>query len=61
MEKVFSDFIKNEAVNKDIILKYRGEIPNELIEVWEKYGFGTLVNGFLKVINPEDYLDILEK
>ncbi|WP_425589705.1 T6SS immunity protein Tdi1 domain-containing protein [Guptibacillus hwajinpoensis] len=31
------------------------------MEIWGKYGFGTLVNGFLKVINPEDYLDILEK
>ena len=38
------------------LLKYKDKLPEELIEIWKKYGFGTFVNDFLKVINPDDYL-----
>lgn len=61
MKTIFSDFIKHETVDEDVILKYKDKLPEELIETWEKYGFGTFVNDFLKVINPDDYLDILER
>ncbi|WP_319946259.1 GAD-like domain-containing protein [Criibacterium bergeronii] len=30
-------------------------MPNELISVWESYGFGTLLDGYLKIINPDKY------
>ena len=33
----------------------------ELIDFWKEYGFGTFYNGFLKVINPNDYKELLEK
>ena len=34
-------------------------MPKELIEVWRKYGFGSLLNGYLKIVNPEDYKEVL--
>jgi len=34
-------------------------IPPELVEVWEQYGFGTFCDGYLKIINPNDYADLL--
>ncbi|CDQ40378.1 GAD-like domain protein [Virgibacillus salexigens] len=58
METIFSDFIKHETVDKDVIIKYMDKLPEELIETWKKYGFGTFANDFLKVINPDDYLYI---
>lgn len=61
METIFSDFIKFETVDEEVILKYKDKLPEELIEIWKKYGFGTFVNDFLKIINPDDYLDILER
>lgn len=57
----FETFIKYKPVDQRIILKYKDELPAELVEVWIKYGFGTLLNGFLKLINPDEYLDILER
>jgi hypothetical protein len=57
----FENFLKNNTVDERIILKYKDKLPGELIEVWYKYGFGTLLNGFLKLINPDEYLDILER
>lgn len=61
METIFSDFIKLETVDVAVVLKYKNKLPKEVIETWEKYGFGSFVNDYLKVINPEDYLDILER
>ncbi|WP_121616336.1 T6SS immunity protein Tdi1 domain-containing protein [Virgibacillus halodenitrificans] len=61
METIFSDFINNETATEDVIFKYKEKLPEELIVTWKKYGFGTLINGFLKVINPNDYSDILER
>lgn len=57
----FENFFKHNTVDERIILKYKDKLPGELIEVWYKYGFGTLLNGFLKLINPDEYLDILER
>ncbi|WP_111289786.1 T6SS immunity protein Tdi1 domain-containing protein [Bacillus safensis] len=61
MAAIFRDYIKYETVDEDVILKYKDKIPEELIATWKKFGFGSFVNDFLKVINPDDYLDILER
>lgn len=34
-------------------------IPKELQEFWKTYGFGSHGNGFIKMINPEDYTESL--
>lgn len=61
METIFSDFKKHETVDEDIILKYKDKLPKELIGIWEEYSFGSFANDFLKVINPDDYIDVLER
>ena len=43
-----------------IIEKYEEQIPPELLEIWQICGFGTFANGYIKIINPDDYTDILE-
>ncbi|GAA0306124.1 hypothetical protein GGQ92_002885 [Gracilibacillus halotolerans] len=40
METIFSDFIKHETVDEDVILKYKGRLPEELIKhgkIWFWY------------------------
>lgn len=43
----------------DFVAQYRDVVPPELIEVWEQYGFGTFCDGYLKIVNPTDYTDLL--
>lgn len=40
---------------------YEGKLPAEVIDIWRKCGFGTFYNGYLKVINPDDYKELLER
>lgn len=49
-----------ERPTSDLIAAYRDLVPPELIEVWEQYGFGTFCDGYLKIVNPDDYADLLE-
>jgi len=56
---IFKDFVLGTQVSSEVIEKYKDHIPAELLEVWKNYGFGTFLGGYLKVINPDEYLDIL--
>ncbi|WP_105979965.1 T6SS immunity protein Tdi1 domain-containing protein [Bacillus paralicheniformis] len=58
--KVFDDFILEKKVEKDIIDRYKNEIPDELLEVWRSYGFGSILNGYLKIINPDHFQDVVK-
>jgi hypothetical protein len=52
-----ADFVPHAPVEPEVIEQYRGRVPDELVEVWERYGYGTFGEGFLRVINPKVYED----
>lgn len=58
---IYSDFKKVKSVEEDTIEKYLDLLPEELINVWRELGYGTFVNGYLKIINPEDYLPLINE
>lgn len=58
--KVMSDFKLEEKVPERLIEKYSNILPELLIEIWKEYGFGTTLKGFLRLIHPEDYFEIVE-
>ncbi len=56
--KLLKDFSKVGNVQKTVILKYKGKVPDEIIELWEEYGYGSFYNGFFKVINPDEFMEV---
>ncbi len=60
MEEVFSDFKLHERVSEKTLIDYENVLPKEIISLWVKYGFGSFLEGYLKLINPKDYIDILK-
>ncbi len=44
---------------KDLFVKYEATLPAELLNIWKKYGFATLLDGYLRVIDPDDYQELL--
>lgn len=50
-----ADFVPHAPVPREIVDEYRGRVPDELIEVWENYGYGTFGEGFLRIIDPKLY------
>lgn len=59
--EVLSDFVFHSKVPDDVIEKYKDKIPPQLLEIWQDYGFGSFANGYMKIINPDDYMGILEE
>lgn len=58
---VLKDFKFEGKVSEELIIKYEDRVPSEIIDLWKLNGFGTFLNGFLKVVNPDDYKEIIEK
>ena len=54
------DFKKEKEMPKEIIEKYKGQVPDEVIEIWKNYGLGSFLKGYLRVINPDDYKELIE-
>lgn len=59
--KVFDKFVYVEKVSQEIIDRYQEKLPQELIEAWKQYGVGTILEGYIKLINPENFRDIVDE
>jgi hypothetical protein len=55
----FPDYTVVEKPSPELIARYRDRVSPELLAVWEEYGFGTFCEGYLKIVNPDDYTDLL--
>ena len=60
-EEILNDFKKEKDMPKEVIEKYRNLVPKEMIEIWENYGLGSFLSGYLRVINPDDYKELVEE
>lgn len=60
-EKVLKDFVKSGAVSPETIAKYQGRVSEEIIYLWENYGYGSFYHGFFKLINPESFEELFGK
>ncbi|SFB67353.1 DUF6892 domain-containing protein [Ruminococcus albus] len=55
--KVLDDFEKVSDVSPETIKKYEDLLPAEWIGFWKEYGYGSFMNGYLRVIDPDEYKD----
>ena len=59
-------YIRYALADKKLIEKYRNMyqgnsyFPEELLWIWENMGFGIYENGFLQMVNPDEYEFIFE-
>ncbi len=51
---------KVSDVPAELINKYKNILPEELIYVWETMGFGIYEDGFLQLVNPDEYEFVFE-
>lgn len=57
----FNDFVFFSEFNYNTINDYHSKIPVELHEIWKKYGEGCFLDGYFKVINPDDYAKLINE
>ncbi|MCH1881560.1 GAD-like domain-containing protein [Agrococcus sp. ARC_14] len=49
------DFVPHSPVAVTTIEAYAGLVPEEMVELWERYGYGSFGEGFVRVIDPGAY------
>jgi hypothetical protein len=66
MDECFEYFLENfgpqfEKVQPSSggIEKFRGKLPDKLLEYWLDYGWGGFHNGLFWLVNPDDYVDLV--
>lgn len=59
-DKSFGPPIYSEPVTDEIINKYKGKLPNQLLEYWKAFGFSGWGNGLFWLVNPDEYQDVLD-
>ena len=45
-----------EPAHPETIAKYKEKLPNMLLDFWQDFGWGSVANGLLWIVNPDDYL-----
>lgn len=59
-EIVFNEYETYSNETGKAIMKYSGILPDELLTAWKKYGFGSILEGYLRFINPDEYKLLLD-
>ena len=54
------DFVKVSAIPDETINKYQNRVCPEVVEMWKKYGTGSFMGGYFRIINPDDYSELIE-
>lgn len=60
-EELFKNCRKFEVVPDEIIEKYQNRVSDEIIALWKTYGFCTTEDGYYKIVNPDDYIDVIDE
>ncbi len=57
---MIKDYISCSSVDDMIINRYTKKIPESLMRIWMKCGLGSFWDDYLKIINPDEYGDLLK-
>ncbi len=58
--ELFNDFILFELVENYLIIEYEDILPELILDIWEAYGFGSFMQGYFKIVNPNDFIDLID-
>jgi hypothetical protein len=57
--QIYPDFEIVENPTEELIKDYLDVLPLEIIKFWQDHGFGTFMDGYLRIVNPNEYKEIL--
>ncbi len=56
----FAPAIECRTVSEETLKKYKGKLPEKLLEYWQEFGFCGYGEGLFWIVNPEDYEDVVD-
>ena len=58
---MLKDYVKFRDIDVSRIEQYKGRLPEELFDLWREFGLGTFYNGYLKAIDPNEYIELVQQ
>ena len=57
----FEDFKIESKISEETINKYKYKVPQQVLNIWEEHGTGTVLKGYLKIIEPNSLIEVLKE
>lgn len=57
----YPNYLIVQKPTEDVLDRFKGKLPPQLIDFWSTYGFGIFMNGYLKLVNPSDFQESLDE
>lgn len=54
-----NDFNTKENTDDITLKEYSIKLSDEILNVWKQYGFGDFMNGYLRIVNPNRYQELI--
>ncbi|MDE6728165.1 MAG: hypothetical protein K2J80_09550 [Oscillospiraceae bacterium] len=61
VKEALSDFKKTGDLPEEFIGVFEEILPEEIIYIWKEYGLGSFWHGYFRVIDPRNYVGIIEE
>lgn len=61
MQDILKQYKVESIIPKETVQNYTNKIPKQVLNIWEKDGAGTILNGYLKIINPDDLTELMQE
>lgn len=58
---MLKDYVKFRDIDVSRIEQYKGRLPEELFDFWREFGLGTFYNGYLKAIDSNEYIELVQQ
>ncbi|MCX7569206.1 DUF1851 domain-containing protein [Tumebacillus sp. DT12] len=56
---MLQDFALHQRAPASVIETYTGKIPDEMIAILQQFGFGSVLQGYLKIVHPDRWQELL--
>lgn len=57
----FGEAVAHHEVSADIIDRWKGRLPEKLLQYWKEEGWAGYADGLFWTVNPEDYEELLDE
>ncbi|RSX52026.1 GAD-like domain-containing protein [Bifidobacterium callimiconis] len=57
----FDDFQPFRPMPASSYRRWRSLVPAQIVDVWDRWGLGVFCDGYLRVVNPDDWTDIIAR
>lgn len=59
MVEILNDFVHYASVEQSVIDEYTDKVPDNILAIWKQLGLGYFMNGYLKIIDPNEYQQLV--